>query len=96
MLVACDNGYNKIVEVLLVHGVQVDVSDKVSDISCIHDKLCKHWHVHVLNIIDVYTMGATLAKISYVTQQKLLKLLQPYRKFIWILCIVIAQQLLQS
>ena len=81
MHVACDNGYDEIVLVLLEHGVQVDVLDKVSDLSCIHVKLCKYWHLNVLNIIDVYTMEVTLAKLSYVTWQKLLKLLQPHWKF---------------
>ena len=37
---ACFNGYDKVVEVLLDHGVQVDVPDKVSDISCSLVKLC--------------------------------------------------------
>ena len=37
---ACSNGHDKIVQALLDHGVQVDVQDEVSDISCIHVKLC--------------------------------------------------------
>ena len=41
LCIACYNGRYKVVQVLLDHGVQVDVPDKVSDISCIHVKLCK-------------------------------------------------------
>ena len=37
---ACSNGHDKVVQALLDHGVQVDIPDKVSDISCIHVKLC--------------------------------------------------------
>ena len=33
---ACSSGHDKVVQVFLDHGVQVDVLDKVSDISCIH------------------------------------------------------------
>ena len=38
LYIACYNGYDKVVQVILDHGVQVDVPDKVSDISCIHFK----------------------------------------------------------
>ena len=34
--VACHTGHDKIVQLLLDHGVQVDAQTKVSDISCIH------------------------------------------------------------
>ena len=37
---ACSKDRDKVVQVLLEHGVQVDVKDKVSDISYIHVKLC--------------------------------------------------------
>ena len=36
---ACSNGHDKVVQALLDHGVQLDIPDKVSDISCIHVKL---------------------------------------------------------
>ena len=36
LYVACDTGHYKIVQLLLDHGVQVDIADEVSDISCIH------------------------------------------------------------
>ena len=36
---ACYNGHDEVVQVLLDHGVQVDVPNKVSDISRIHVKL---------------------------------------------------------
>ena len=40
MYIACSKGHDKVVQVLLDHGVQVNVQDKVSDISCIHVKWC--------------------------------------------------------
>ena len=33
LYVACDTGHDKIVQLLLDHGVQVDIADEVSDIS---------------------------------------------------------------
>ena len=33
---ACYNGHDIVVQVLLNHGVQVDIPDEVSEISCIH------------------------------------------------------------
>ena len=36
LYVACDKGHYKIVQLLLDYGVQVDIADEVSDISCIH------------------------------------------------------------
>ena len=39
MYIACYNGHDKVVQVLLDHGVQMDVPGKVSDIWCIHVKL---------------------------------------------------------
>ena len=46
--IACSNGHDKVVQVLLDHGVQVDVQDRVSDISCIHVKLCNTTEVNEL------------------------------------------------
>ena len=40
LYIACDNGHDKVVQALLDHGVQVDIPDKVSDISGIHVNLC--------------------------------------------------------
>ena len=40
LYIACANGHDKVVQALLDHGVEVDIPDKVSDISCIHVKLC--------------------------------------------------------
>ena len=39
MYIACYNGNDQVVQLLLEHGVKVDVPDEVSDISCIHVKL---------------------------------------------------------
>ena len=40
LYIACSKGHDKVVQALLDHGVQVDIPDKVNDISCIHVKLC--------------------------------------------------------
>ena len=40
LYIACAIGHDKIVQALLDHGVQVDIPDKVSDISYIHVNLC--------------------------------------------------------
>ena len=44
--IACSKGHDKVVQALLDHGVQVDIPDKVSDISCIHVKLCNKTKVN--------------------------------------------------
>ena len=36
LYIACANDCKEVVQILLDHGAQVDVLDKVSDISCIH------------------------------------------------------------
>ena len=40
LYIACANGHDRVVQALLDHDVQVDILDEVSDISCIHVKLC--------------------------------------------------------
>ena len=52
LYIACANSHDEVVQVLLDHGAQVDVLDKVSDISCIHVMLYKYLHVHELCIIN--------------------------------------------
>ena len=37
--IAWHKGHDKVVQLLLNHGVKVDIPDKVSDISCIDVKL---------------------------------------------------------
>ena len=39
LYIACDKGHDKVAQLLLNHGVKVDIPDKVSDISCIDVKL---------------------------------------------------------
>lgn len=56
-------GHDEVVQVFLGHGAQVDVPDKVSNMSCIQYKLCKHCHVHVLNIVDVFTMEVKIISL---------------------------------
>ena len=48
---ACDNGHDKVVHALLDHGVQVDIPEKVSDISCIHVKLCNKTEIDEATLV---------------------------------------------
>ena len=48
---ACANGQDKVVQALLDHGVQVDIPDKVSDISCIHVKLCNKTEIDEATLV---------------------------------------------
>ena len=65
MYVACYNGDDKVVEALLNHGAQMNVKDKVSDISCIHVKLCNTTEVNEATLLvtqeinknDVYVLS---------------------------------------
>ena len=64
MYIACANGHDKVVQALLDHGVQVDIPDKVSDISCIHVKLCNKTEIdeaalvtQEINKNDVYILS---------------------------------------
>ena len=51
LYIACDNGHDKVVQALLDHGVQVDIPDKVSDISCIHVKLCNKTEIDEATLV---------------------------------------------
>ena len=51
MYIACYKGHYKVVQVLLDHGVQVDVPDKVSDISCICVKFCNTTEIKDASLI---------------------------------------------
>ena len=64
LYIACSNGHDKVVQALLGHGVQVDVPDKVSDISCIHVKLCNTTEIDEATLViqefsknDVYILS---------------------------------------
>ena len=48
LYITCSKGHDKVVQALLDYGVQVDVQDEVSDISCIHVKLCNTTEVNEL------------------------------------------------
>ena len=61
---ACSNGHDKVVQVLLDHGAQVDVPDKVNDISYSLVKLCNTTKVsegtlvtQEINKNDVYILS---------------------------------------
>ena len=61
---ACSKGHDKIVQALLDHSVEVDVQDKVSDISCIHVNLCNTTEVNEATLVrqeisknDVYILS---------------------------------------
>ena len=51
LYIACANGHDKVVQALLHHGVQVDVQDEVSDISCIHVKLCNKTEIDEATLV---------------------------------------------
>ena len=48
---ACGNGHDKVVQALLDQGVQVDIPDKVSYISCIHVKLCNKTEIDEATLV---------------------------------------------
>ena len=49
---ACVKGHDKIVQLLLDHGVPVDIAYEVSDISCIHVvKLCDTTEITKVTLI---------------------------------------------
>ena len=62
---ACTEGHDKIIQALLNHGAQVDVRKEVSDISCIHVKLCNTTEVNEATLLvtqeinksDVYVLS---------------------------------------
>ena len=65
---ACAQGHDKVVQALLYHGVQVDIPDKVSDISCIHVKLCNKTEIDEATLVtqeinknDVYVLSCCSA-----------------------------------
>ena len=73
---ACSNGHDNIVQALLDHGVQVDIPDKVSDISCIHVKLCKKTEIDEATLVrqeinknDVHVLSCCSAMTSIVEYQ---------------------------
>ena len=51
LYIACANGHDIVVQALLDHGVQVDIRDKVSDISCIHVKLCNKTEIDEATLV---------------------------------------------
>ena len=64
MYTACRNGHDKVVQALLDYGVQIDVQDQVSDISCNLVKLCNTTEVkeatsvaQEINKNDVYILS---------------------------------------
>ena len=72
LYIACANGHDKVVQALLDHGVQVDIPDEVSDISCIHVKLCNKTEIFVAtlvrqeinkNDVHVYSCCSTMTSI---------------------------------
>ena len=49
--VACSNGHDKVVQVLLDHGVQVNVQGKVSNISFVHFKLSRTTEINKVTLV---------------------------------------------
>ena len=48
---ACANGHDKVIQALLDQGVQVDIPDEVSDMSCIHVNLCKKTEIDEATLV---------------------------------------------
>ena len=76
LYIACANGHDKVVQALLDHGVQVDVQDEVSDISCIHVKLCKKTEIDEATLVtqeinknDVHVLSCCSDMTSIVEYQ---------------------------
>ena len=74
--IACANGHDKVVQALLDHGVQVDILDEVSDISCIHVKLCNKTEIDEATLVtqeikknDVHVLSCYSAMTSIVEYQ---------------------------
>ena len=76
MYIVCANGHDKVVQVLLDHGVRVDIPDEVSDISCIHVKLCNKTEIDKATLViqeinknDVHVLSCCSAMTSIVEYQ---------------------------
>ena len=76
LYIACSNGHDKVVQALLDHGVQVNIPDKVSDISYIHVKLCNITEIdeaalvtQEINKNDVHVLSCCSAVTSIVEYQ---------------------------
>ena len=76
LYIAFTNGHDKIVQALLDHGVQVDIPDKVSDISCIHVKLGNKTEIDGATLVtqeinknDVHVLSCCSAMTSIVEYQ---------------------------
>ena len=73
LYIACSNGHDNVVQALLDHGVQVDIPDEVSDISCIHVKLCNKTEIDEATLVrqeinknDVHVLSCCSAMTSIV------------------------------
>ena len=74
--IACAKGHDKVVQALLDHGVQVDILAEVSDMSCIHVKLCNKTEIDEATLVtqeinknDVHVLSYCLAMTSIVEYQ---------------------------
>ena len=74
--IACENGHDKVVQALLDHGVQVDIPDKVSDISCIHVNVCNKTEIDEATLVtqeinknDVHVLSCCSDMTSIVKYQ---------------------------
>ena len=76
LYIACANGHDNVVQAFLDHGVQVDIPDKVSDISCIHVKLCNKTEIDEATLVrqeinknDVHVLSCCSVMTSIVEYQ---------------------------
>ena len=76
LFIACAIGHDKVVQALLDYGVQVDIPNEVSDISCIHVKLCNKTEIDEATLViqeinknDVHVLSCCSAMTSIVEYQ---------------------------
>ena len=76
LYIACANGHDRVVQALLDHGVEVDIPEEVSDISCIHVKLCNKTEIDEATLVrqeinknDVHVLSCCSAMTSIVEYQ---------------------------
>ena len=76
LYIACANAHDRVVQALLDHGVEVDIPKEVSDISCIHVKLCNKTEIDEATLVrqeinknDVHVLSCCSAMTSIVEYQ---------------------------
>ena len=76
LYIACFSGHDKVVQALLDHGVQMDLPNEVSDISCIHVRLYNKTEIDEATLVtqeinknDVHVLSCCSAMTSILEYQ---------------------------